>query len=570
MKNYSNLAGNGMSRRSFLTAAGIGTLGAAAASLGACTPAQTSSGDGDKLAGTSSDAVVLNSTTAQAKWAFEIPPDPIDEDQITETVEHDVVVVGAGPAGTFFAAAYGEKGGDAIVITKSVTAEGRGGTIFAVNSSFMRNQGEHIDADEVLKHEMFANSFNVDQDKWIRFFDHSGEAIDWMHGILKEEKGWTPYLQQPNIDSMGVISHVLGSHGMGSSENPKLDELEVSIAMAEYAEANGVEFRYKTEAVQLEKDGDRVVAVIAKGSDGSYQRYVGKKAVILATGDFTQDKEMCAKYCRWAMDVSGGVEKGDGHKMALWAGAAWQRNAAVPMINHNLGICNQVDGPFPGLVINKLGKRFGNEDSNTVFQGIAQMRQPEGMNYGLFNEEMARNVTWWNYGVNRDIPPMEPEEVLGWWDAWVEEEHVTTYAGAPDLLCYKADTIEELCAKFDLPTDEVMATVARYNEFAKNGFDEEYHKNPELLFPIENGPFYMFGSAAWNLVMCGGIRSNKHMQALNEQDEVVPGLYVLGMLVGDMYMSPYDFVCGGANLGSTCLTFGYLLANELSDGTLEA
>lgn len=398
---------SGLSRRGFLQAAAIGTLGATGAMMAGCAPSTPSA---KQLANTGgeSEPLVLNSETALSKWEFEIAPDPIDESEITETITKDVVVVGAGPAGTFFAAAYGELGGDAVVVTKSGTAEGRGGTIFAVNSTFMRDQGLSIDADLVLKHEM-----------------------------------------------------------------------------------------------------------------------------------------------------------------ALWAGAAWQRNAAVPMINHNLGICNQVDGPFPGLVINKLGKRFGNEDSNTVFQGIAQLRQPEGMNYGLFNAAMAENLVWWNYGVDRNIPPQTPEEVLAWWDGWCEQEKVSTYAGAPEVLCYKADTIEELCEQFDLPIETVLETVERYNGFAKNGYDEDYRKNPDLLFSLEEGPYYMFGSGAWNLVMCGGIRSNYHMQALNEDDQVVPGLYVLGMLVGDMYMSPYDFVCGGANLGSTCLTFGYLLAKELSDGTLE-
>jgi fumarate reductase flavoprotein subunit len=573
--------GSGMTRRQLVaTAVGAAATAAVVAHGSRVTDADASeakeksasshSGVSASAAADGSCALVLNAEKAASKWEFEVAPDPIAESDITDQVESDVIVVGAGPAGTFFAARYADDGGKAVLITKSPTAMGRGGTIFAVNSDFMKSQGLSIDADKVLKHEMFANSFNVDQKKWVRFFDHSSEAINWMHDTLKQDKGWHPYLQKPYEDPMGVISHVMGAHGMASDDNPKLDEYQVSVAMAEHAASKGVDVRYSTTAVQLEKDSSgRVTSVIAKDEDGKYVRFTGKKAVILATGDFTGDKEMMAKYCSWAKDVTGGVESGDGHKMALWAGAAWQRNLSVPMLNGNLGLSNESDGPVPTMVFDENGERFGNEDSNVVFNGLAQMRRPDSMNYTVFSQKMASNVTWYSYGTNRDLPPMSTDDVIAWWDGWVEQENVTTYAGAPNLRCYKADTIEELCGKFDLPTDKVLATVKRWNEMCEKGKDEDFHRNPDTMFAIDEPPYYMFGSLPWNLVQMGGIRCNEHMQAMDEDDAVLPGLYVLGMLVGDMYMSPYDFVCGGTNLGTTCLTFGYLLADELASGQLD-
>ena len=79
--------------------------------------------------------------------------------------------------------------------------------------------------------------------------------------------------------------------------------------------------------VREDNNAGRVSAVIAKTPEGTYTRYVGTKAIVLATGDF-KDEEMVEKYCPWVLPFvkeGGGVYSGDGHKMALWVGAAWQK-----------------------------------------------------------------------------------------------------------------------------------------------------------------------------------------------------------------------------------------------------
>jgi len=77
--------GKGISRRSFIKGAVIGTAGIASASmLAGCSPKE--SGNQQSSAG----------ENGAKKYSWETPPDPIPDSEIKETVEADVVVVGAG------------------------------------------------------------------------------------------------------------------------------------------------------------------------------------------------------------------------------------------------------------------------------------------------------------------------------------------------------------------------------------------------------------------------------------------------------------------------------------------
>ena len=73
--------------------------------------------------------------------------------------------------------------------------------------------------------------------------------------------------------------------------------------------------------------------IASKMADGSYVKFVAKQAVVLATGDFSNDKEMLAAYCPMVLPLVGyeqgeidyntsfnltGIYGGDGQKMGLW------------------------------------------------------------------------------------------------------------------------------------------------------------------------------------------------------------------------------------------------------------
>ncbi len=99
---------NQFSRRDFFKLGAVGAAGAAAAGLAGCAPAADKAAAGSDAAGAadasaegavSTNDVVIKLGDTLPKWSFMVPPAPIPEDEITETIENDIIVVGAGMSG---------------------------------------------------------------------------------------------------------------------------------------------------------------------------------------------------------------------------------------------------------------------------------------------------------------------------------------------------------------------------------------------------------------------------------------------------------------------------------------
>ena len=115
-----------------------------------------------------------------------------------------------------------------------------------------------------------------------------------------------------------------------------------------------------------------------------------------------------------------------------------------------------------------------------------------------------------------------------------------------------------------LPVDEVVATVERYNGYCETGVDEEFHKMADRLQPVATPPFYMCRCQPWFLIATGGLQTNLNMQVIDTEGQVIPGLYAVGTIVGDMYANCYSTHFPGHNLGGNCLTFGYVAAEAIA------
>ena len=135
---------------------------------------------------------------------------------------------------------------------------------------------------------------------------------------------------------------------------------------------------------------------------------------------------------------------------------------------------------------------------------------------------------------------------------------------------FKADTIEELAEKCELDAEKLKAVIKRYNELCEKGEDEDFHKDPKFMIPSdENGPFYYARNYALFMTVMGGLRCNEFMQVEDENDEVIPGLFNVGAMIGDMYANTYNFAVPGNSYGINCLTFGYLLGRDLAAGKFD-
>ena len=583
----------GFSRRAFLKLGAVGAAGAAAAGLAGCAPSGSGGAADGAASGTagsgagadgaiSSSEAVIKLTDAMPTWSFMIPPDPVDENEIGETIENDIIVVGSGMSGFTTAVSAAEQGVKVTLFSASSAPISRGGSNYARNSKVMKELGiEPFDPVPFYYHEMRAASFAIDQRKWMRGYNNSEEAMDWMIDIARES-GLEVIMERDNTFDLGPnYAHAFST--LGDSSMVSTGQQGAVEALEAKAKEYGVQIVYDTKAEYLEREGDktgRVTGVVASRMDGSgYVRFKANRAVVLATGDFSSNKEMLAAYCPMVLPLVGyeqgeidyntsfnltGIYGGDGQKMGLWAGAAWQHAyPAAPMMQGAWGGSHEPCGFHMGLNVNMNTERYQREDISAPYSSNHLLSQPQHIAYGIWTANYPQAILdkgheWYTFGMDYTLPALTPDELVAMWDAGVE-----------DGSYYKADTLDDLADQLGLDAEKLKAVVARYNELCDAGVDEDFHKNPDFLVRIEeDGPFYAAQNYATFMTVMGGLRTSVNMEVCDENDEPIPGLFNVGAMVGDMYANTYNFAIPGNSYGINCLTFGYLLGRDLAAGRL--
>lgn len=109
----------------------------------------------------------------------------------------------------------------------------------------------------------------------------------------------------------------------------------------------------------------------------------------------------------------------------------------------------------------------------------------------------------------------------------------------------KADTIEELVQKMNVPVKALKATVKRYHALAEMGKDMDFGKPSDRMTTIDKPPFYTGTARQDFLVFLGDLNTNMHLQLPDSDRKVIPGLYVAGNMVGNRFDIDYPAMCPG-------------------------
>lgn len=523
----------GMSRRAFVggALAGSATL---AMGLSACAPEGQAGAAGGSDGASSSCPSFLNA------------PEAIAESDITETKEADVVVVGCGMAGMAAARAVIDEGASVIVIEKSIRFNCRGtmgAQIGSVGSRYQKEAGyPEIDRATLLNRYMQDTLQMANQSLLAYWFDHSGEDVEWFldlcdNVILLKEGESVPegglngnvYLRpstESNLNGRYPTFATSMSFNFDTSFPDDAGFYYPMLNAQKYIEENGGEFLYSTWGRQLIKDGERVVAVIAQDENDQYIRINAAKAVILSCGDFGNNKEMIQYYAPQALDLNCTYNStdakgepcnmGEGHQMALWAGAAMEKAPYAPM-SHLTDVSDI-------LLVDKNGNRFINEELGAQSLCNVVMRCPGSIAYCITGTAQGPKVLQPGPG-----------------------------AVAPDPL----NSIEEAAEVIGCNTDTLKTTIDRYNQLASAGEDTDFGKSAEALIAIES-PFYVYESHPGDmLVMLGGIDCDTACRALDATGNPVPGLYVAGNTQGCRFGAEYPMTAPGISHG-LALTLGRL------------
>lgn len=573
-----------MNRRNFVKGAALGAVGlAASTALAACSAPQSQASTSDAKDAASA-STGLNS--ADQQWGFEIAPEPISDSDIAETVESDVVVVGGGMSGLVTAASCAENGLSVTLISASKAPVSRGGSNNGVYSTVMQEMGvPRMDPTWFYRMQYAANGGNFKPALWYKFYNHSEEAINWIIDIASKAGIKTTIESGPEYKEGDPMFTPTAAHAfyvddkelrgaIGNGEGYIAEEMGRYVT-----EDLGVAVHWNVKGEQLVRGGEpngtkgRVDAIIASNEDGGYTKYVGTKAVVMATGDFSHDKDMMEKYCPQAVELCdfttevnydqgiwmGGLMPGDGHKMELWVGGAWQKEPNNIMLGRPNLPGDQPYTSHTGLMVDNAGQRFMNED---VLGGLACatiMHLPEKTAYCIWGANRAEAGGPWgaiNYAHGEYFTA---EEVIERWDT-----------DADGFGTVKATTREEIISQLGLPA-ETIETINRYNELCEKGSDTDFYKTADKLIPIgeNDGPFYGAAFTPGFLTSLGGLRTDVDLRVLDENDQPIEGLFNAGCMIGNFYSATYTFAMEGMNYGATCITLPYVLSKDLAAGKFD-
>lgn len=532
----------------------------------------------------------------------------IDESKVAKTVDVDVAVVGCGIAGVAACRSVAEDGGLVAAFEKADGPQCRSGEYAVINGKVQAKWGRDTwtreQIDDIIDSHMVESTYRCKRSIMSKWAHNIGETFDWWveaNPDLYYAETTRSAIPDESADNFIIpIFYPLPEHYDWKQERfpcyPTSVEFKpdqhvtVEANMQKAIDTGNVQTFYGCFVEKLIMDNGRCVGLYARdAATGEYIKCNASKGVILSTGDYSQNTKMLKHFCPEVIenniqclftnvDVEGNfTNQGDGIQLGMWAGAQVQQSHA-PMIHHMgggadlAGVGVMGNAGFLNLDLN--GKRFMNEDlpgqqlenqielqKNRESWQIFDSNWPEQLPYmpaahggACYYEDYAsedegpkNNTTYRNYK-----SPYQLE------------------AAVADGRAVKADTLEELVAKI-YPDDTAaqqtaLDSIQRYNELAKAGYDEDFHKPASRMWAVENGPFYADKFTTALLLVCiGGLESDEDCHTFDADRNVIHGLYVAGNIQGNRFATEYPIGLKGVS-HSMAMYYGYVAGkNALKD-----
>lgn len=538
---------HGLSRRGFLSRTMLASC-AGLVGFSGCKPNSPTNETFDKnlTYGYSSDKA--------AQLSFLAQPAKIEDADIDKTETFDVVVVGAGASGVPAALSAFENGATVAVLQKENIVISQGNSGAGIDLANSEKAGVEALVNRLMKDNAHRSSPKLLR-KWAY---NSGEAVSWV--IDRATKAGAKVIDQGNVQQAKIVEmngYKLSYHTAFFGPKP-YNNGDGMQALARFAEKSGVKFYYSTPAVQLvQSDSGEVTGVICKSEDGKYTKFIARKGVILATGDYQNDKAMCDYFIPDVKYIGRkqSNKTGDGFKMGYWAGAVIEPIGHTKMVHDmDAGPVTMADMPF--LCVDPNGKRFVNEDTEMcVFNNYLRHGEKAGQYAQIFDSNYMTQAAKWP-GVL-----VSPEALKNYMP---DEQGPHERVSAPFINTHKADTLEELAAKIEVDPANFVATVKRYNEIVASGQDTDFGKPASQLFPIDKPPFYGIHRTVRLSAVCSGLLVDENHQCLDGEGKPIKGLFAVGNLGGGFYGGvDYPLTVYGLSLGR-CYTFGYLAGKHVA------
>lgn len=517
----------------------------------------------------------------------------IDEAAITETVDTDILIVGAGNGGMFAAAYAAANGLNFRVIEQNANVQDTRHWYGAIDSAAAKEAGEKpADRAKLLSEISRYASGKCDQRVVKTWINESAAMHDFMRSILEDKYGWVCDFTSgseaawpaENAEHNTDYLFPVQEHNYMASESAS--GLARNELLLQYIQELGYDVDFKTSLAKLEKNSEgRITGIIAQSTeDDHFIRYNANKGVLLACGGFPGNPYMMEQLDPLGTSVTTAcsyspADKGYGIRAAVWAGANLDKEAA-PMLFDRGVVAPGVDGgyvdsdsafggkAFPGkirqynpgtqpfLKVNRNGERFANESCPYNDIVYAAAHQPGRVYAQICDANILEDAKRFHtIGCSAQTRNGGEKYIQGKMDEAIE-------AGA----LFKCDTLDELADKMGFTgaaKDTFLATVERYNELYDKQNDEDFGKPAYRLSAIRTAPFYGCWLGASLLTTEQGIAINEKGQALDNNNQPMEGLYITGDMSGSFFANNYPCLMAGVAMGRT-LTFAMKAVKQMA------
>ena len=517
----------------------------------------------------------------------------IDETAITETVDTDILIVGAGNGGMFAAAYAAANGLNFRVIEQNANVQDTRHWYGAVDSAAAKEAGEPAtDKAKLLSEISRYASGKCDQRVVKTWINESAAMHDFMRSILEDKYGWVCDFTSgseaawpaENAEHNTDYLFPVQEHNYMASESAS--GLPRNELLLQYIQELGYDVDFKTSLAKLEKNSEgRITGIIAQSTeDDHFIRYNANKGVLLACGGFPGNPYMMEQLDPLGTSVTTAcsyspADKGYGIRAAVWAGANLDKEAAPMLFDRGIvapGVdAGYVDSDsafggkaFPGkirqynpgtqpfLKVNRNGERFANESCPYNDIVYAAAHQPGRVYAQICDANILEDAKRFHtIGCSAQTRNGGEKYIQGKMDEAIE-------AGA----LFKCDTLDELADKMGFTgaaKDTFLATVERYNELYDKQNDEDFGKPAYRLSAIRTAPFYGCWLGASLLTTEQGIAINEKGQALDTNNQPMEGLYITGDMSGSFFANNYPCLMAGVAMGRT-LTFAMKAIKQMA------
>ncbi|UKJ44652.1 FAD-dependent oxidoreductase [Lysinibacillus sp. 1 U-2021] len=356
------------------------------------------------------------------------------------------------------------------------------------------------------------------------------------------------------------------------SDPVALGEALIARLRLSLAEANG-ELWLSTAFKDFIMGKGRVIGIIVE-RDGQELRIEAKKGVVLSSGGFSHNQTLREKYlpsptnAAWTSSPEG--QTGDILEPGVKIGAmldlmdkVWGAPSVIDPQGHPFFLV--ADRGVPNMiVVDSAGQRFVNEaapyhefvDTMYKHQEVTKQAIPSWI---LIDASAKSRYIFTGLFPGQAFPK-----------SWFEHG-----------VAKSAETIEELARQMDVPVKSLVATVNRFNDFVRNGHDDDFYRgdsaydnyygdptlpNPNLA-EIKKAPFYALRLYPGDIGTKGGLVVDEYARVIKENGEPIEGLYASGncsaSIMGETYPGP------GATIGPG-MTLSFVATAHMANAVTKA